>query len=362
MARCPTEIGRCARSLIHCQQRAGYGWGLIPEPHEPGSYLKATLESQPDELARLLADDSAARAATRLRDCSRIFLAGTGTSFHGALAGQFILRSAGIEAWAMRAFDFANYPPVLRHDDGLILLSHRGSKRFSRDSLNSFANNSHRWIAITGEGSPMEGDGVVRTVAQEKSPVHTASHTSAMLRIAQIAAALGRPAWRDQLADLPRMVQAAVDQGDGVATTVSRIEFRPVTHFVGGGPGRATANEGALKLREASHLVSAEAHDVEGILHGPLVSIQPANAVVLIEQAGPSRARMSELESALREIGATVISFGLASDLDEVLAPIVNVVPLQWLAYHVSRKMGVDADSFRRDEPRYAAAQSRFTL
>ena len=334
----------------------------MSEAHEPGSYLKATLESQPAELARLLDDDSAARAATRLRDCSRIFLAGTGTSFHGALAGQFILRSAGLDAWAVRAFELANYPPALRKDDGLILLSHRGSKRFSRDSLESFSRDSDRWIAITGEGASLEGEGVVRTVPQEKSPVHTASHTSAMLRISQIAAALGRPAWHKRLADLPRMVQEAVDRGDRVAADVDRTEFRPVTHFVGGGPARATAYEGALKLREASHLVSAEGHDVEGILHGPLVSIQAGNTVVLVAQPGPSFGRIQELESALREIGATVLSYGPDSDLDEVLTPMVNVVPLQWLAYHVSRKLGVDADSFRKDEPRYAAAQSKFTL
>src|SRR4029077_20062103 len=106
--------------------------------------------------------------------------------------------------------------------------------------------------------------------------------------------------------------------------------------------------------------VSAEGHDVEGILHGPLVSIQPATAVVLVAQRGASYERMLELESALREIGATVILYAPGSDVDEVLAPIVNVVPLQWLAYHVSRKLGVDADSFRRDQPRYAAAQSKF--
>src|SRR5260370_25620269 len=141
--------------------------------HEPGSYLKATLEGQPAELERLLADDSAARAATRLRDCSRILLAGTGTSFHGALAGQFMLRSAGFEAWALRAFELANYPPRLGPDDGLILLRHRGSKRFSRESLESFARESDRWVAITGEGSPLEGEGVVRTVEQEQSPVPT---------------------------------------------------------------------------------------------------------------------------------------------------------------------------------------------
>src|SRR4029077_10464109 len=332
----------------------------MSDAHEPGSYLKATLEGKPAEWARLLADDSAARAATRLRDCSRILLTGTGTSFHGALAGQFILRSAGFEAWAVRAFELSNYPPALRKEDGLILLSHRGNKRFSRDSLESFAHESRHWIAITGEGSPLEGEGVVRTVAQEKSPVHTASHTSAMFRIAQIAAALGRPAWQNRLADLPRMVQEAVERGNRVAADIDRTEFRPVTHFVGGGPARATAYEGALKLREASHLVSAEGHDVEGILHGPLVSIQPATAVVLVAQAGRSYGRMLELQSALREIGAAVISYATDSDLDEVLAPIVNVVPLQWLAYHVSRQLGVDADSFRRDQPRYAAAQSKF--
>ncbi|HSS60911.1 MAG TPA: SIS domain-containing protein [Candidatus Limnocylindrales bacterium] len=334
----------------------------MAEPHEPGSYLKATLESQPAELFRLLADDSATRAATRLSDCGRIFLAGTGTSYHGALAGQFILRSAGVDAWAVRAFEFANYPPRLRPDDGLIVLSHRGSKRFSRDSLDWFAQSSERWIAITGEDSPMQGDGVVRTVVQERSPVHTASHTAALLRIAQIAAALGRPTWLASLGDIPRAVQLAVDQGDGVAAEVSRLEFQPVTHFVGGGPARATAYEGALKLREASHAVSAEGHDVEGVLHGPLVSIQSGQVVVLIPQPGASFERIQQVGAALLEIGATVLSFAPGSDVDESLAPIVNVVPLQWLAYHVSRKLGVDADSFRRDEPRYEAAQSRFTL
>jgi len=334
----------------------------VAKRHEPGSFLKATLEGQPAELKRLVADDSAARAADRLRGCKRILLAGTGTSYHGALAGQFILRSAGLDAWAVRAFELANYPPALRPDDGLILLSHRGSKRFSRDALDGFARTSQHWVAITGEGSPMDGDGVVRTVEQEKSPVHTASHTAAMLRIAQMAVALANPAWKGRLAELPEAVQRAVDMGDGIAAKVGPTEFRPVTHFVGGGPARATSYEGALKLREASHLVSAEGHDVEGILHGPLVSIQPGTPVVLVAQAGPSLERLKELELALREIGATVLSFPAASGVDEVLAPIVNVVPLQWLAYHVSRKLGVDADSFRRNEPKYAAAQSRFTL
>src|SRR5206468_1057152 len=201
----------------------------------------------------------AARAAERLRGCARIFLVGTGTSYHGALAGQFMFRSAGIDAWAVRAFEFADYPPAFREDDGLVLLSHRGSKRFSRRSLDLFEPHGKRWVAITGEGSAIDG----------------------------------------------------------------------------GGPARATAYEGALKLREASHLVSAEGHDVEGILHGPLVSIQPGQTVVVIAQPGPALERTQEVIQALGEIGAVVIQVGSAADgyrttrVDEVLAPIVNVVPLQ---------------------------------
>ena len=334
----------------------------MAEPHEPGSYLKATLLSQPAELSRILQDDSVNRAAERLVGCPRIFLVGTGTSFHGALAGQFILRSAGIEAWAVRAFEFANYAPALRPDDGLIVLSHRGSKLFSRGSLDLFAANSHRWVAITGEGSALDGDGVIPTVVQEKSPVHTASHTAAVLRLAQLAVALGKPAWGGQLSELPEAVRRAVDGGDAVASDLDGVELRPVTYFVGGGPARATALEGALKLREASHLVSAEGHDVEGILHGPLVSIQRGQVVVTLKQPGPSLERMQAVEHALEDIGAIVFSYGPAVDMDEVLAPIVNVVPLQWLAYHASRRLGVDADSFRRDEVDYATAHSRFTL
>src|SRR5437016_4327869 len=96
-----------------------------------------------------MSDDSAARAAARLRGCARIFLVGTGTSYHGALAGQFMFRSSGLEAWAVRAFEFASYPPAFRADDGLVLLSHRGSKRFSRAALDVFERHAKRWVAVT---------------------------------------------------------------------------------------------------------------------------------------------------------------------------------------------------------------------
>jgi glutamine---fructose-6-phosphate transaminase (isomerizing) len=341
---------------------------------EPGAILRETLEGQAGELARLLGDDSAARAAARLQGASRFFLAGTGTSYHGALAGQFMLRSAGLDAWAVRAFDFANYPPAPRETDALILLSHRGSKRFSRDALTSFGAANPHWVAITGEGSALEGEGVITTVAQERSPVHTASHTAALFRLAQLACALGSPQWATQVAWIPAAVGDAIALRDRVSAVVADMNLGSVVHFVGGGPARSTAYEGALKLREAAHRVTAEGHDVEGVLHGPLISIQPGQSAIVVAQPGPALERAREVSAALARIGVAVLAVGPAAgdlpaphrlvteELDEALAPIVNVVPLQWLAYLASRRVGVDADTFRSDEPAYAAAQKEFTL
>jgi glucosamine--fructose-6-phosphate aminotransferase (isomerizing) len=346
----------------------------MAEASKPGAYLKATLEEQPQDLRRLLADGGETSATERLQAATRIFVVGTGTSFHGALAGQFMLRSAGRDAWAIRAFEFANYPPHFREGDALILLSHRGSKRFSLEALERFKVFGRRWIAITGDGSQLVGEGIVHTVDQERSPVHTASHTGAMLRLAQVARALGRPQWHSQLDEIPQAVAAAVALRGQIAEALATFDLERSVHFVGGGPARANAYEGALKIREAAHRVIAEGHELEGLLHGPLISVQPDHSVVLLAQPGPSLERTREVAAALQEIGANVLTVGPEAEsvparhqvvtplLDEVLAPMVNVVPLQWLAYEAAQRLGVNADSFRRDEERYAAAQSKFTL
>jgi len=323
-------------------------------------------------LERLLRDALPPPALSRLSGRSRIFLVGTGTSYHGALVGQYLMRSAGVDAWAIPAFEFVNYPPRIKADDGLLLLSHRGTKRFSQAALDAFDNRDH-WLAITGEGSPLRGPGVITTVAQERSPVHTASHTGAMVRLAQLALAVGSPPWEVELARVPGAIRAALALRPQVIQAMDRVHFRRVVHFVGGGPAYATALEGALKLREAAY-VSTEGHDVESILHGPLISLSAEDSAVVMAQPGASLGRTAELTAALHEIGTPTLAVGPAAAgltdttarletpaIDELLAPIVNVVPLQCLALEVSRHLGVDADSFRK-EGRYAAAQTKFSL
>jgi glucosamine--fructose-6-phosphate aminotransferase (isomerizing) len=149
---------------------------------------------------------------------------------------------------------------------------------------------------------------------------------------------------------------------------------RPI-QLIGGGPAFATALEGALKLREASY-VQAEAHELESVLHGPLVSLDSSQLAVVVAEPGPGQERAVEVAAALEAIGVRTLAIGSAAGhlaatwrwegqgeaLPEALAPLVNVIPLQWLAYELARRRGVDADSFRRGEPPYARAQEQFKL
>ena len=341
---------------------------------EPGSDLLATIRTQPGEAHRLLDDRAVVvEAAAALRGSSRIFLAGTGTSHHGCLAGEQMLRSAGFDARAVLSFELAAYPPARRPGDSLIVVSHRGTKRFTIGASEGWGHLLR--VLVTGIGSPMTGDHTLTTVAQERSPVHTASHTAALIRLAQLAAVLAPDGEiAAGLEGLPAAMGAAIATDRQCAEVVAGLNLDRPLFFAGAGPSWATALEGALKIREAA-FVTAEGHELENLLHGPLISFDRRDTVVLIAQPGPSLERTLEAASGLAEIGVALLAVGPAAEevagarwaivtptLPEVLAPSVNVIPLQWLAYHGSRARGVDADSFRRDEPTYLAAQGKFQL
>jgi glucosamine--fructose-6-phosphate aminotransferase (isomerizing) len=293
------------------------------------------------------------------------------------MVGEHLFRSVGRDTWAIPAFEFVHFGPVLCEDDALILISHRGSKRFSNQALEKFAEHSEAWLVVTGEGSAFQGDGVILTCPQEQSSVHTASHVGAMVRLAQLANALAPgdpPTWSPALQELPTRIEAASQLRSAVAEVVRELDLSRPVHFVGAGPGWATAMEGALKLGEAAY-VSTAAHELEGVLHGPILSIGGGQGVVLMTAPGTTLARTREVAAALAAVGASLTTIGPANPsvsgqrwsiatpaVPEALAPIVNVIPLQWLAYEAARRVGVDPDTFRRTDPAYAASQEAAPL
>ena len=356
--------------------------------------LYRSIHAQPQAVRELLADwDGPAQAAERLSRASRILLAGIGTSFHAATVGEYLLRFAGADAWAMRSFEFVHYPRPLRADDGVIVISHRGSKLHGQQALQRAVESGVLTVGITGKNSKMQGAGItIETVEQDPSSTHSISYIGALVRLSQVAARLAALTGHTRqgerleqgLAQLPALMEDILSREDEVRQIAQEaMAHARRLYFVGAGPNAVTAPEGALKAKEAAY-VTAEGFELEQAIHGPQVAFEVNDLLIPISVKGAAQARMADLLLALSEIGSQVWLIGEAptretaslfsregwarfaicdgADLPEELTPLLAALPVQLLADFLATARGTDADSFRKDHEAYDRAGSRFQI
>jgi glucosamine--fructose-6-phosphate aminotransferase (isomerizing) len=298
------------------------------------------MEREPEDLRRILADWAPVEAGAARLAGRRLVLVGTGTSWHAANQGAYLLRLAGTDALAVSAFDCALWGPRPSPDDALVLLSHRGTKTYTSQVLQWARESGIPTLAIGGIGAP----GVdIETVAQETAGTFTASHIGALARLAQLAVTLGTQL--DALDALPEVVAAALEAPDpGVDLPERGLEF------VGAGPNQWTAAEGALKVREAAHLFT-EGHSVEQLLHGPGFALGPQDALVSLDGGGPGAARLREVADAVEARGTRVYRF-TATDLGEPLSIFPLTATVQRIALAFALRLGTDPDDVTPPELR----------
>lgn len=301
--------------------------------------MEQAIERQPAELERLLADlapveHAAARLAGR-----RTLLVGTGTSWHAAHQGAYFLRLAGLEAWAAQAADAAFDGPRPKASDALILLSHRGTKRFTSEVLERARTDGVATVVIGGIGAPGTD---VETVEQERSSAYTVSHLGALARLATIAVALG--ADLGDTSGVPDAVARVVD----AKTTPFEPPLRGLD-FVGAGINQWTAAEGALKVRETSRVFTS-AYSVEQFLHGPAVALDDRDTLVALDGGGPLSSRFADVAGAAAKCGVRVETIREQS-LGEPLSIFPLTAAVQRIALEAALAVGSDPDAFGFDVP-----------
>lgn len=353
----------------------------------PQSAMYRTMHGQPDQLRRLLEQgrDPVVEAAGRVQGARRIFLVGIGTSYHAALAGEWMLRSVGLDARAVYSPDFADYPDVypLGPADGVIILAHSGVKAASSRALARALERGARVVSVgslTAEhpGSPL----VLRTVERETSAAFTASHTAAMFILAQVATQLAGDISPAQATAYQRALEAIPDQVAEIlrreeeVVPVARAAAHRQMYAVGAGPSAVSALEVVIKVREASR-AHIDGLPLEQFLHGPLVVVNPEDYGILINPPGANPAsatRTGEVAGVLARIGTPlwIVGAGVAQAPDaavfalpetpDSLSTIVSVVPMQILANQIADVLGANPDRFRREDPTYEEALSTLTL
>jgi glucosamine--fructose-6-phosphate aminotransferase (isomerizing) len=299
--------------------------------------MATTMRTQPDELRRLLGDPGPARAAAQRIAGRRAWLVGIGTSWHAAHHGAWLLHDAGLDAFALHAADVAPYARRFDSADAVVLLSHTGHTGYTAQALEAAREAGAAVVHVTGIGA----GGDVETVAPETSYAYTASHTGALMRLAQIAEALG--AGLGDLGAVPDAVARVLDApGPGVDPPDRLLEL------IGAGPNAWTAQEGALKIREASY-VATEGLSSEQFLHGPSVALDRQDTLVVLDGGGPGATRTQAIATAMEVTDARVVRIA-ERELGEPLSVFPLTVWVQRIALELAQARGVSPDRFRYEE------------
>jgi glucosamine--fructose-6-phosphate aminotransferase (isomerizing) len=351
---------------------------MSSNPPRPGHpyHMYDAIYAQPGALRLLTRGQgpTLAATATGLREAPHVWLAGVGSSWHAALVGELLLArigGLGRRARAVAAADLVDY--WIDPGAAVVAITHRGRSRYALAALSRGRATGGVTVAIAGQGiDALAGaEHVLRTVDQEASGCHTVSYTTAVAMLAALAAAVGGDdETARQLEAIPDLLAMLLGQ-EAWEELAARFGGRRRYWFVGGGPNTATAYEAALKLSEGAWL-PAVGFGCEPFLHGPFAALEPDDLVVLIAPPGPSHARCHDVARAVAEIGAPLVALVAEDDraiaplaaetialpaVAELLSPIVAVVPLQLLTYHLAVKAGVNPDTMRAEQPAYARAR-----
>jgi glucosamine--fructose-6-phosphate aminotransferase (isomerizing) len=192
-------------------------------------------------------------------------------------------------------------------------------------------------------------------VDQESAGAHTVSYTAALALLAKLACAAGGKAEIARSIDgIPDMLAFLLGQ-ESWEDMAARYGEKRCYWFVGGGPNTATAWEAALKMSEASH-APAVGFNCEQFLHGAWAALERDDVVFVIAPPGPSHERCLAAARVAREVGAPVVALVREDDreigalasrrsrcprIDELLSPILTIVPLQLFIYHTAVHRGL---------------------
>jgi len=311
----------------------------------------------------------------QLRNVNRIILTGCGTSWHAALVGEYLIEElARLPVEVEYASELRYRNPPVEKDTLLFAITQSGETADTLAALREFKRKGHATMAIcnvVGSTIARECDGGIYLHAgPEIGVASTKAFTSQVITLAMLALHLGRLRHLsygagqriiEQLRRLPDQVGQALEANDQIRRIAEKYCDCRNFLYLGRNYNFPTALEGALKLKEISYL-HAEGYPAAEMKHGPIALVdEHTPSVFLIPKGFVYDKVMSNLEE-IKARGGPVIAVvdqdddsveHLADDViriptvEEFLQPIVSIVPLQLLAYHIALLRGCDVDKPR---------------
>ncbi|MBX2812520.1 MAG: glutamine--fructose-6-phosphate transaminase (isomerizing) [Myxococcales bacterium] len=309
----------------------------------------------------------------------RLIITACGTSWHAGLIGKFMLEHiARIPVEVDLASEFRYRDPILDNKTGLLAISQSGE---TADTLGAVKDAKAAHAVVFGIcnviGSSIAREcknsgGVLYTHAGlEIGVASTKAFVTQLVALFLLAIHFGRKRGTlsitdgqdhlNRLREIPSHIESILAREASLIAIARRYARAKDFLFLGRGPNYPVALEGALKLKEISY-IHAEGYAAGEMKHGPIALVDEHVPIVGIATAGPSYQKtISNLEEVRARNGKLIIiaSEGdsrIASVADDVfvipkttplLDPLLSVVPLQLLAYHIADAKGTDIDQPR---------------
>src|SRR6185369_526129 len=365
-------------------EKGGFKHFMLKEIYEQPRAVRETVEGRiSHDTGRVFLDEMKNISEDDFKRFTSIKIAACGTSLHAGLAGKYMIEQlARVSVDVDYASEFRYRDPVLDDNTLLIVISQSGETADTIAALREVKERGAKVLSICNvQGSMItrEADGTILTHAgPEIGVASTKAFTSQMIALYLFALYLGQLrgtldreqslAHVRQLAELPVKMEQLLNEAEGIEE-LSKEFFRATDFlYLGRGINFPIALEGALKLKEISY-IHAEGYAAGEMKHGPNALIDEKLPVVIVNTREKgneaSELRYEKTHSNIVEVKARdgiIISVLTEGDemsskesthvieipeTSDLLGPILSVVPLQLLSYHIAVRRGCDVDQPR---------------
>jgi len=341
-------------------------------------FMHKEIFEQPEAIAKTFAataaEEVAAPVESVLADCNRLSIVACGTSYYAGMAARpWLERYAGMAVDLDVASEFRYRDRPCFAGTGSLYISQSGETADSLACMRDAKEKGEKTAAIVNvptSAMANEADVTIPTLAgPEIGVASTKAFTAQLAALMGLARSIGKaraafdPEMETRFETAYRMIPALIEDvldREGSCETVARaIKNSKSAIFLGRGANHALAMEGALKLKEISY-IHAEGFAAGELKHGPIALIDEAMPVIVV---APRDGSFAKTASNVEEVAARHGKIILLSDeegcdhlakhcwhqvvlpeTDDLTAPFVYAVALQFIAYHTALALGTDVD------------------
>ena len=357
-------------------EKGGYDHFMLKEIHEQPRSIRDSMRGRLNAKKGLVTLGGIKDYETKLAKAQRIIIIACGTSWHAGLVGEYLFEEmARVPVEVEYASEFRYRNPVILESDVVIAISQSGETADTLAAMQFAASKGATILAIcnvVGSTIPRTSHaGSYTHAGPEIGVASTKSFTAQItilalmaLQVAQEKGTLPRSKFQqllNELESIPEKVETTLKSNDQIKYIAE--EYKNATNFLylGRGYNFPVALEGALKLKEISY-IHAEGYPAAEMKHGPIALIDEEMPVVVI---ATKKGSYEKVVSNIQEVKARkgkVIAIVTKGDKEvkaiadhcieipetfEAFAPLVSVIPLQLLSYHIALMRGCNVDQPR---------------